>query len=71
MIRDVHPGSGFLFHPASGSGFFPIPNPGVKKAQKAPDPGYGRVKKSRSGSGMNIPDYISKILKTIFWVKNT
>jgi hypothetical protein len=30
-------------------------------------------KKSRSGSvsGMSIPDHISEILETIFWVKNT
>jgi hypothetical protein len=34
------------------------------------DPGW--VKKTRSGSGMNIPDHISKSLETtIFWVKNT
>jgi hypothetical protein len=26
-------------------------------------------KKSRSGSGMNIPDHISHSLETIFWVK--
>jgi hypothetical protein len=26
-------------------------------------------KKSRSGSGMNIPNHISEILDTIFWVK--
>jgi len=26
-------------------------------------------KKSRSGSGMNIPDHISKSLETIFWDK--
>jgi hypothetical protein len=26
-------------------------------------------KKSRSGSGMKIPDHISESLKTIFWVK--
>jgi hypothetical protein len=26
-------------------------------------------KKSRSGSGMNIPDHISQRLETIFWVK--
>jgi hypothetical protein len=26
-------------------------------------------KKSRSGSGMNIPDHISESLETIFWVK--
>jgi hypothetical protein len=24
---------------------------------------------SRSGSGMNIPDYISESLETIFWLK--
>jgi hypothetical protein len=27
-------------------------------------------KKSRSGSGMNIPDHISESLEKIFWVKN-
>jgi hypothetical protein len=26
-------------------------------------------KKSRSGSGMNMPDHISESLETIFWVK--
>jgi hypothetical protein len=26
-------------------------------------------KKSRSGSGINIPDHISESLKTIFWVE--
>jgi hypothetical protein len=26
-------------------------------------------KKSRSGSGMNIPDHISESLETVFWVK--
>jgi hypothetical protein len=26
-------------------------------------------KKSRSGSGMNIPDHLSESLETIFWVK--
>jgi hypothetical protein len=26
-------------------------------------------KKSRSGSGMNIPYHISEILETIFWLK--
>jgi hypothetical protein len=26
-------------------------------------------KKSRSGSGMNIPDHISESLETIFWIK--
>ncbi len=31
------------------------------------DPGC--VKKSRSGSRMNIPDHISESLETIFWVK--
>jgi hypothetical protein len=34
-------------------------------------PGFWMGKKSRSGSGMNIPDHISNSLKTIFWVKNT
>ncbi len=33
------------------------------------DPGSGMGKKSRSGSGTNIPDHISEILETIFWVK--
>jgi hypothetical protein len=27
-------------------------------------------KKSRSGSGMNIPDQISESLETIFWIKD-
>jgi hypothetical protein len=31
--------------------------------------GSGMGKKSRSGSGMNIPDHISEILEAIFWVK--
>jgi hypothetical protein len=31
------------------------------------DPGL--VKKSRSRSGMNIPDHISESLETFFWVK--
>jgi hypothetical protein len=34
-------------------------------------PGSGMGKKSRSGSGMNIPDHISESLETTFWVKNT
>jgi hypothetical protein len=34
-------------------------------------PGSGMGKKSRSESGMNIPDNISESLETIFWVKNT
>jgi hypothetical protein len=34
---------------------------------KDPDPGSGMSKKSRSGSGMNIPDHISERLETIFW----
>jgi hypothetical protein len=29
------------------------------------------VKKSKSGSGMNIPDHVSESLETNFWVKNT
>ncbi len=33
------------------------------------DPGSGMGKKSRSGSGMNIPDHISESLETIFWLK--
>jgi hypothetical protein len=31
----------------------------------------GWVKKSRSGSGMNISDHIFDSLETIFWAKNT
>jgi hypothetical protein len=34
------------------------------------DLGSGMGKKSRSGSGMNIPDHISESLE-IFWDKNT
>ncbi len=34
------------------------------------DPGFGVDKKSRYGSGMNIPDHISESLITIFFVKN-
>jgi hypothetical protein len=34
-------------------------------------PGSGMGKKSRSGSGMNIPDHITECLETVFWVKNT
>jgi hypothetical protein len=33
--------------------------------------GSGMGKKSKSGSGMNIPDHISESLETIFWVSNT
>jgi hypothetical protein len=33
------------------------------------DKGSGMDKKSRSGSGMNIPDHSSESLDTIFWVK--
>jgi hypothetical protein len=29
------------------------------------------IKKSRSGSGMNVPDHISESLQTIFWDKKT
>jgi hypothetical protein len=40
-----------------------------------PDPGPGAWirdgKKSRSGSGMNIPDHISESIETIFWGKHT
>ncbi len=35
------------------------------------DPWIRDGKKSGSGSGMNIPDHISEILETVFWVKNT
>ncbi len=34
-----------------------------------PSPRSGKGKKSRSGSGMNIPDHNSESLETIFWVK--
>jgi hypothetical protein len=54
--------------------------PGTKRRNISvadPDPGSGVlrplypvwVKKSRSGSRMNIPDHISESLETIFWVK--
>jgi hypothetical protein len=33
------------------------------------DPDSWLGKKSRSGSGMNIPDHISERLETIYWVK--
>jgi hypothetical protein len=33
------------------------------------DPGSRMVKKSRSGSRMNIPDHITESLETIFWVE--
>jgi hypothetical protein len=56
------------------------PDPIILKISVA-DPGSGAIfslgkgfrdgKKSRSGSGMNITDHISKSLETIFWVKNT
>jgi hypothetical protein len=32
-------------------------------------PGSEIGKKSRAGSGMNIPDYISESLETIIWIK--
>jgi hypothetical protein len=32
-------------------------------------PGSGMGKKSKSGSGMNIPDHISECLETVFWPK--
>jgi hypothetical protein len=32
-------------------------------------PGSGMGKKSRSGSGMNVPDHISESLETFSWVK--
>jgi hypothetical protein len=32
-------------------------------------PGSGMDKKSRSGSGKNIPDHISESLEIIFWFK--
>jgi hypothetical protein len=51
--------------------FFSVadPNPGfgVFLTQWIRNPGW--VKKSRSGSGMNIPDHISESLETIFWIK--
>jgi hypothetical protein len=52
-----------------------IRNPGVADPDLVPflplDPGSGKGKKTRSGSGMNIPDLISESLETVFWVKNT
>jgi hypothetical protein len=33
------------------------------------DPGSGMGKKSRSGSGMNVPDHIPESLETFSWVK--
>jgi hypothetical protein len=33
------------------------------------DPGFKMGKKSRSGSGMNIPEHISERLETIFGIK--
>ncbi len=54
-IRDL--GSGAFLTPRSGIG-----DPGWVKNLN-PDSG--------SGSGMNIPDYISESLETIFWIKNT
>jgi hypothetical protein len=33
------------------------------------NPGSGMGKKSRSGSGMNIPEHIIERIETIFWVK--
>jgi hypothetical protein len=41
----------------------------VKASVPNTDPGSGMGKKSRSGSGMNIPDHISESLETIFWIK--
>jgi hypothetical protein len=32
-------------------------------------PGYEMGKNQDSGSGMNIPDYISESFETIFWLK--
>jgi E3 ubiquitin-protein ligase HECTD1 len=45
------------------------PDPGSCAFFDPRDPGW--VKKSRSGSGLNIPDHISENLEIIFWVKNT
>jgi hypothetical protein len=47
---------GSVLDPDPGSGSFLIP-------------GSGMGKKSKSVSGMNIPDQISESLETIFWVK--
>jgi hypothetical protein len=52
-------------------------NPVIKAVLRDPDPGSGAFltpgsgmgKKSRSGSGMNIPDQISESLETMFWAK--
>jgi hypothetical protein len=62
------------------TGFSPL-SPGLSGKQRfsVADPNLGSSafltpgswlgKKSRSGSGMNIPDHISESLETIFWVK--
>ncbi len=44
------------------------PGSGIRDGQKNQNPDPGQT--SGSGSGMNIPDYISESLETIFWVKN-
>jgi hypothetical protein len=36
-----------------------------------PDPGSYMEKNPDPGSGMNIPDYFSESVETVFWVKIT
>jgi hypothetical protein len=52
-VADLDPGSGAFLTPVSG----------------IRDQGSGMGKKSRTGSGMNIPDHISESLETLFLVK--
>jgi hypothetical protein len=53
--------------PDPGSGAFLTPESEIRDQKGIRNPGW--VKKSRSGSGMNIPDHISVSLETIFEVK--
>jgi hypothetical protein len=46
----------------------PLRDPG-SDVRLTPKSGIRMGKKSRSGAGMNNPDYISDSLETIFWVK--
>ncbi len=57
VLRIISIGDTTVTDPDSGPGAFLTP-------------GYGMGKKSRSGSGMNIPDHNSESLETIFGVKN-
>ncbi len=45
-----------------------VADPGSDAFLTPLDPGSGMGKKSRSGSGMNIPGHIFEILEAIFWV---